>query len=109
MLNRIRICLMRSTPMLLTLIICILMPKKSLAVSMSQFNASITGITVVDDHQVFYDLHNGTIDSSDVVFSSPQTHIVVPYGKTLLFRMSYDFPDGYGCNHTKSVGHNRAP
>ena len=57
-----------------------------------QFNAELTGIAVVDDYMVFYD----DDALAKIVFLPPQTPIVVPKGKSVFFKMSYDFPDGYG-------------
>ena len=56
----------------------------------AQFKATVTGVAVVDDYGIFYD----DVAVAGVTFSSPQTPLVVPYGKSVLIRMSYDFPDG---------------
>lgn len=57
----------------------------------SQFKVSVTGVAVVDD-SVSYD---DDADVAAVTFLSPQTSLDVPYGATVLIRMSYDFPPGY--------------
>ena len=59
-----------------------------------QFKSEVIGIAVVDDYEVFYD--NDAL--SKVVFLPPQTPGVVPKGKSVLFKLSYDFPDGYGAS-----------
>ena len=47
-------------------------------------------MTADDDYTIFYD----DAAVAGVTFSSLQTPIVVPYGKSVLIRMSYDFPSG---------------
>ena len=59
-----------------------------------QFKIELTGIAVVDSNEVFYD----KAALSKVSFLPPQTPVVVPKGKSVLFELSYDFPDGYGAN-----------
>ena len=59
-----------------------------------QFKTELTGIAVVDSTEVFYDKEA----LSKVSFLPPQTPVVVPKGKTVLFELSYDFPAGYGAN-----------
>ena len=56
-----------------------------------QFKVSVTGVAVVDDNSIFED----DAAVANVVFASPQTPLSVPYGKSVLIRMSYDFPAGY--------------
>lgn len=57
----------------------------------SQFKVSVTGVAVVDDSVPDYD----DADVAAATFLSPQTSLDVPYGATVLIRMSYDFPPGY--------------
>ena len=59
-----------------------------------QFKAELAGIAVVDDCEVFYD--NDAL--SKVVFLPPQTPVSVSKGKWVLFKLSYDFPVGYGAS-----------
>ena len=51
----------------------------------------MTGIAVVDDYEVFYD--NAAL--AKIAFLPPQTPVVVTKGKSVIFKMSYDFPDKY--------------
>ena len=57
-------------------------------VTTNDFKAVLTGVAVVDDKRRYaYD---------EATFVPPETKMVVPYGKTALFRVEYDFPEGYG-------------
>ena len=51
------------------------------------FKAVVTGVAVVDNRE----RHR----YSDMKFFSPETHLTVPFGKTAVFRVEYDFPEGY--------------
>ena len=73
-------------------------------VTTNDFKAVLTGVAVVDRERRY-----GNRDC--IEFVSPKTPLVVPYGKTALFRVEYDFPEGYGarvwvrdglCNDKKS-------
>ena len=57
-------------------------------VTKDDFKAKLTGVAVVDNKK------RG--DYSKVKFTSPETPLEVPFGKTALFRVEYDFPEGYG-------------
>lgn len=57
-------------------------------VTKEDFKATLTGVAVVDAKQ----RHN----PSGVKFLPPETHLVVPFGKSAVFRVEYDFPKGYG-------------
>ncbi len=57
----------------------------------AQFKVSVTGVAVVNDFVSYYD----DADVAAVTFLSPQTPLEVPYGASVLIRMSYDFPSGY--------------
>ncbi|MBQ7252737.1 MAG: leucine-rich repeat protein [Kiritimatiellae bacterium] len=54
----------------------------------NDFKAVLTGVAVVD--------RNLRDNPGEAVFVPPETKVVVPYGKTALFRVEYDFPEGYG-------------
>ena len=57
-------------------------------VTKEDFKARLTGVAVVDDNRRnMYD---------KATFVPPDTPLEVPYGKTVLFRVEYDFPEGYG-------------
>ena len=58
-------------------------------VSTNDFKAALTGVAVVDGAKV-----HGS--KEDIKFLSPETELEVPYGKSALFRVEYDFPKGYG-------------
>jgi thioredoxin-related protein len=57
-------------------------------VSTNDFKAVITGLAVVEPSQ-----RRGKKDGID--FVPPETPLEVPFGKTVLFRVEYDFPEGY--------------
>jgi thioredoxin-related protein len=57
-------------------------------VTTNDFKAVLTGVAVVDGKR--RNRHN------EAVFMPPETKLEVPYGKTALFRVEYDFPEGYG-------------
>jgi len=80
----------------------------------SDFKATITGVAVVE-----HSMRGEDKDKSDVKFLPPETPLVVPYGKTALFRVEYDFPKGYnarvwvrdglgddGKSHSRNFGSN---
>ena len=54
-----------------------------------QFKAELTGVAVVDDYMVFYD----SDAVAKIAFLPPQTPVMVSKGKSVIFKMSYDFPD----------------
>ena len=56
-------------------------------VTTNDFKAVLTGVAVVDR------AHRDKAD--EAAFVPPETKVVVPYGKTVLFRVEYDFPEGY--------------
>ena len=56
--------------------------------STNDFKAVITGLAVVEPSQ-----RRGSKDGID--FVPPETPLEVPFGKTVLFRVEYDFPEGY--------------
>lgn len=56
-------------------------------VSTNDFKAVLTGVAVVDDKRRH--AHD------EATFVPPETKVAVPYGKTALFRVEYDFPEGY--------------
>ena len=58
-------------------------------VKTNDFKAVITGVAVVDASQ-----RRGNKD--DIDFVPPTTSLEVPFGKSVIFRMEYDFPEGYG-------------
>ena len=55
----------------------------------NDFKARLTGVAIVDDSQRQDDY--GKAD-----FKPPETPLDVPFGKKALFRLEYDFPEGYG-------------
>ncbi len=57
-------------------------------VTKEDFKAVLTGVAVVDSQR----RHK----HDEAVFVPPETKLEVPYGKTVLFRVEYDFPEGYG-------------
>ena len=57
-------------------------------VSTNDFKAILTGIAVVDRSKVH-------ASKDGVRFLPPETDLEVPYGKSVLFRVEYDFPEGY--------------
>ena len=57
-------------------------------VTKEDFKAKLTGVAVVDD--------NRRNRHDEATFVPPETPLEVPYGKTVLFRVEYDFPEGYG-------------
>ena len=57
-------------------------------VATNDFKAVLTGMAVVDK-----DRRYGKKD--DIEFLPPDAKLEVPYGKTALFRVEYDFPEGY--------------
>ena len=57
-------------------------------VTKNDFKAKLTGVAVVDSRQ--------RNDGKSAKFVSPETPLEVPFGKTALFRVEYDFPKGYG-------------
>ena len=57
-------------------------------VAKSDFKAKLVGVAVVDgDNRSRWNLN--------AEFLPPETHIEVPFGKTALFKVEYDFPEGY--------------
>ena len=57
-------------------------------VAQSDFKAKLVGVAVVDDdNRSRWDLN--------AEFLPPETHVEVPFGKTALFKVEYDFPKGY--------------
>jgi len=57
-------------------------------VTTNDFKAVLTGIAVAEKNQRY-----GKKD--DIEFLPPDAKLEVPYGKTVLFRVEYDFPEGY--------------
>jgi thiol-disulfide isomerase/thioredoxin len=57
-------------------------------VTKDDIKAVLTGVAVVDSQR----RHK----HDEAVFVPPETKLEVPYGKTVLFRVEYDFPEGYG-------------
>ncbi len=57
-------------------------------VTTNDFKAVLTGIAVVEDKY--------RLRPDKAVFVPPETKVEVPYGKTVLFRVEYDFPKGCG-------------
>ena len=57
-------------------------------VTKADFKASLTGVAIVDDRQRH--------DYASAKFVAPDTSLEVPFGKTALFRVEYEFPEGYG-------------
>ena len=57
-------------------------------VTTADFKAKFTGVAVVDDR-----CRN---KPGEATFVPPETPLEVPYGKTVIFRVEYDFPEGYG-------------
>lgn len=57
-------------------------------VKKDDFKAVLTGVAVVDNKMRF--------KPNKAEFLAPETELEVPYGKTALFRVEYDFPEGYG-------------
>ena len=57
-------------------------------VTKADFKARLTGVAVVNDRR--------NVRLGDVTFVPPETPLAVSYGKTVLFRVEYDFPEGYG-------------
>lgn len=70
-------------------------PIISSAISKSDFTVSVTGLAVVGDDITNF-LWNNNVSTLNVNFVSPETHLVVPYGKWLLVRMSYEAPEDSG-------------
>ena len=60
-------------------------------VTKDDFRARVTGVAVVENSRRYG-------SKSDVEFAAPETPLEVPYGKTALFRVEYDFPEGYGAH-----------
>ncbi len=58
-------------------------------VAKEDFKAVVTGVAVVDPSQ-----RRGSKDNID--FVPPETPLEVPFGKSALFRLEYEFPEGYG-------------
>ena len=58
------------------------------SVTTNDFKATLTGVAVVEDNQ--------RQNPRGVKFLSPETHLEVPFGKSAVFRVEYDFPKGYG-------------
>ena len=56
-------------------------------VTKEDFKAKLTGVAVVDD--------NRRNKHDEASFVPPETSLTVPFGKTVLFRVEYDFPEGY--------------
>ena len=52
------------------------------------FKAKLVGVAVVDSD-------NRSLWNLKCDFLPPETHIEVPFGKTALFKVEYDFPEGY--------------
>ena len=57
-------------------------------VTKEDFKAKLTGVAVVDAKR--------RNKPDEATFVAPETKLEVPYGKTALFRVEYDFPEGYG-------------
>ena len=57
-------------------------------VTKDDFKARLTGVAIVDRGQ--------RNDYNSAKFVPPETPLEVPFGKTALFRVEYDFPEGYG-------------
>ena len=57
-------------------------------VTKEDFKAKLTGVAVVDGNRRY--------KPDEATFVAPETKLEVPYGKTALFRVEYDFPEGYG-------------
>ena len=58
-------------------------------VAKSDFKAKLVGVAVVsDDNRSRWNLN--------AAFLPPETRVEVPFGKTALFKVEYDFPEGYG-------------
>ena len=53
-------------------------------VTTNDFKAVLTGVAVVDGNRRY--------KHDDAVFVPPETELEVPFGKTVLFRVEYDFP-----------------
>ena len=53
-------------------------------VTTNDFKAVLTGVAVVDDKRRY--------KHDEAVFVPPETELEVPFGKTVLFRVEYDFP-----------------
>ena len=58
-------------------------------VKKEDFKAKLTGVAVVEMSQRY-------ASKEDIEFVPPETSLAVPFGKTVLFRVEYDFPEGYG-------------
>ena len=58
-------------------------------VTKEDFKAKLTGVAVVEQSQRYG-------KKEGIEFVAPETKLEVPYGKTALFRVEYDFPEGYG-------------
>ncbi len=58
-------------------------------VAKEDFKAVVTGVAVVDSSR-----RRGSKD--DIDFVPPDTALEVPFGKSAIFRMEYEFPEGYG-------------
>lgn len=56
-------------------------------VTKEDFKAKVTGVSVANKED------RGRY--SKLKFEPPETHLTVPFGKTVVFRVEYDFPDGY--------------
>ena len=57
-------------------------------VTTNEFKAVLTGIAVMD--------RKLRDNPDEAAFVPPETQIKVPYGKSVFFRVEYDFPEGYG-------------
>jgi len=56
-------------------------------VAKEDFKAKVTGVALAEKED------RGRY--SKLKFEPPETHLTVPFGKTVVFRVEYDFPDGY--------------
>lgn len=56
-------------------------------VSQADFKAQLTGVAVVDEEDV--------AAGAKVEFQDPEKPLEVPFGKSVCFRIEYDFPEGY--------------
>ena len=57
-------------------------------VTKADFKARLTGVAIVNDRR--------RVTLGEMTFVPPETPLTVPYGKTVVFRVEYDFPEGYG-------------